>query len=150
MARIRSKDTGPELALRRELHRMGWRYRLHARRLPGTPDVVFPSAMVAVFVDGDFWHGRARIPKTRAAWWGEKLLRNRLRDRRASAALRRLGWRVVRVRDSSLRTPAAIREAASSVAELLIVRRLFGRPRPRRRPHRLSTRSTGSELASAP
>jgi DNA mismatch endonuclease, patch repair protein len=99
MARVRAKDTGPERALRRVLHAKGLRYRLHAHTLPGTPDIVFAGARIAVFVHGCFWHGHncargSRRPKTNAAYWAAKIARNRTRDVANIEALRDAGWRV--------------------------------------------------------
>jgi len=99
MARVRSYDTKPERVLRSALHRAGLRFRKHVRDLPGRPDAVFARARVAVFVDGDFWHGY-RFPQwssTLPEYWRAKITRNRARDRRNFAALRRRGWKVVRV-----------------------------------------------------
>lgn len=99
MSRIRGRDTKPELAVRRYLHGHGLRYVLNDSSLPGKPDLAFKSRKVAVFVHGCFWHGhvgcaKARIPKTRSAYWQAKIVTNRARDRRVEARLRRLGWRV--------------------------------------------------------
>lgn len=97
MSRVRSKDTGPELAVRSVLHRLDYRFRLHARGLPGTPDLVFPSRRKVVFVHGCYWHGhdcrqgRAQS-KSNLAFWTMKLKGNRARDRLNIAALRKLGW----------------------------------------------------------
>lgn len=102
MARIRSKDTAPELAARRAASRAGLRYRLHVRGLPGTPDLVFPGRRAVVFVHGCFWHGHGCRPGPAADWWRDKIERNRARDRRAAAALRRAGWSVLVVRECSL------------------------------------------------
>jgi DNA mismatch endonuclease (patch repair protein) len=99
----RSRDTVPELALRRELHRRGLRYRVNHRPLPGlrcTPDILFTRARVAVFVDGCFWHRcpeHATSPAANGAWWRDKLAANVARDRRNDAQLNTAGWRVVRV-----------------------------------------------------
>jgi DNA mismatch endonuclease (patch repair protein) len=97
MARIGGKNTAPEMAVRRLLHSLGYRYRLHRRDLPGTPDIVFPSRRKVIFVNGCFWHSHGcRIgqpPKTRTAFWGPKLERTRLRDRENNANLRRMGWK---------------------------------------------------------
>jgi DNA mismatch endonuclease (patch repair protein) len=97
-------DTRCELLLRRELWRAGLRYRLHAAELPGRPDVVFPAQRVAVFCDGDFWHGRdleLRIAKLAAGhnapYWVAKIRRNVERDRRQTEVLERAGWLVVRI-----------------------------------------------------
>ncbi len=114
MRRVKSTDTGPELALRRALWRRGLRYRLHARNLPGKPDLTFPRHRVAVFVDGDFWHGRqwqarglpsltSQFKETQAAYWVGKIQRNVERDARVNEELASLGWRVVRFWESSVR-----------------------------------------------
>ena len=101
MGRVRRSGTGPELALRRALHRVGLRYRLRAGEgLPGTPDIAFRRSRVAVFVDGCFWHSCPRhrsTPKANAPFWQAKIERNRARDVRANRALRARGWTVVRV-----------------------------------------------------
>ncbi len=102
MARIRSKNTGPELALRRALRAAGLRgYRVHWRAAPGTPDVAFVGARVAVFVDS-WWHGLGGLPKSNRAFWREKFRRNRERDDRVTAELRRLGWWVCRVEEAAM------------------------------------------------
>ena len=97
MARVRSKDTGPELAVRRLLHRLGYRYRLHRTDLPGKPDICFPSRRKAIFVHGCFWHrhegcARTRTPKTRTSFWERKFETNVVRDRLNIADLREIGW----------------------------------------------------------
>lgn len=101
MARIHGRDTGPELVVRRRLHAMGYRYRLHARDLPGKPDLVFASRRAVVFVHGCFWHRhndpsckRARLPKSHLDFWLPKLETNRERDARNIAILEGMGWRV--------------------------------------------------------
>jgi DNA mismatch endonuclease, patch repair protein len=100
MSRIRGKDTQPELAVRRAIWAAGLRYRLHDKRLPGKPDLVFPGRRVAVFVHGCFWHCHDgckyfRIPKTRTEWWVAKLARNKSRDAEVRGALEAKGWRVL-------------------------------------------------------
>ena len=110
MAAIGSKDTAPELAVRRLLHALGFRFRLHRRDLPGTPDIVLPGRRKAIFVHGCFWHGHpgcrfATRPATRPEFWAEKIGRNQTRDRIAVARLRRLGWSVATVWECSLRRP---------------------------------------------
>ena len=100
MARIRGRDTKPELAVRHIAHRMGLRFRLHRKDLPGRPDLVFPKHRLAVFVHGCFWHRHegcpyASNPKSRIAFWTEKFAANVERDARQEAALRALGWRVL-------------------------------------------------------
>lgn len=102
MARIRSKDTKPELRVRRLVHGLGYRYRLHRRDLPGCPDLVFPSRRKVVFVHGCFWHGHegcavANMPKSRSDFWAEKFKRNQVRDAKNNKALKKDGWRVLTV-----------------------------------------------------
>nr|WP_081502627.1 very short patch repair endonuclease [Variovorax sp. CF313] len=107
MGRIRSVDTKPELVVRRMLHRLGYRYVLHDKRLPGKPDLVFPLRKAVIFVDGCFWHGHdCRLgskPKTNAAFWQNKILGNKRRDMRHRRTLRKLGWRVATVWECSTR-----------------------------------------------
>lgn len=100
MAAVRSKDTKPELAVRRVAHALGLRFRLHRRDLPGTPDLVFPSRRKAVFVHGCFWHRhsgcrRTTTPKTRREFWMSKFEKNVSRDRENVAKLRSMGWGVL-------------------------------------------------------
>ena len=100
MKRMGRKDTAPELALRRALTARRLRYRLHRRDLPGTPDIAFVGARVAVFVDGCFWHScpeHAVMPKANREWWQEKLDANRARDARKDEALVHAGWLPVHV-----------------------------------------------------
>lgn len=115
MSAIRSRDTGPELLLRRELYRRGLRYRLRYP-LPGRPDLVFPRAHVAVFVDGDFWHGntwRLRgaaslddylTSLSNAEFWRRKITTNISRDEAVNQQLHQTGWRVIRLWESDLRS----------------------------------------------
>ncbi len=100
MSRIRSADTKPELKLRKGLHALGFRFRLHVRGLKGSPDIVLPKYRSAIFVHGCFWHGHEgcpyfRIPKTRPEFWTAKIMANRARDRAAVEALIQQGWRVL-------------------------------------------------------
>ncbi|HEX4737151.1 MAG TPA: DNA mismatch endonuclease Vsr [Allosphingosinicella sp.] len=102
MARFKGKNTKPELLVRRLLHRLGLRFRLHRRDLPGTPDIVLPGRRLVIFVHGCFWHHHegcptARIPVSRSDFWRAKFQYNRERDERNSKALEALGWRVVRI-----------------------------------------------------
>lgn len=97
MRAVRSKNTGPEMILRRLLHAQGYRYRLHRKDLPGSPDLAFPGRRKAIFMHGCFWHGHdckrgARQPKANADYWVAKIARNRARDEQAQQALRALGW----------------------------------------------------------
>ena len=106
-ARIRGRDTGPELLIRRALHARGFRYRLHAADLPGRPDLVFPRWRAAVFVHGCFWHAHgchmSARPTANAAFWAVKLARNRERDEASRAALLAAGWRLLTVWKCALR-----------------------------------------------
>jgi len=99
MSRIMGRDTALEITMRSELFRRGLRFRKHVTTLPGKPDVVFPLAKVAVFLDGDFWHGYI-FPiwrSTLSKFWRVKIAKTRDRDRRNFAKLRRMGWRVIRI-----------------------------------------------------
>jgi DNA mismatch endonuclease (patch repair protein) len=106
MRRVKSKDTKPEMVVRRMLHGMGYRYRLHGRGLPGTPDLVFPARAKVIFVNGCFWHGhtcaRGTKPKTNAEFWQAKIDRNRSRDRAALRLLRTHGWQALTVWECSI------------------------------------------------
>lgn len=99
MSRIRSTNTTPELRVRKVLHKVGGRFRLHRRDLPGTPDIILPRRRMAIFVHGCFWHSHGckagRLPKSRLDYWLPKLTRNRQRHDLAEAALREMGWRPV-------------------------------------------------------
>jgi DNA mismatch endonuclease (patch repair protein) len=101
MASVKSQDTTPEFAVRRLVHALGYRYRLHVRDLPGTPDLVFPRLRKIINVCGCFWHlhrcPRCRIPAAHRDYWLAKLERNAARDRRVCRALRRAGWSVLTV-----------------------------------------------------
>lgn len=116
MSRVRSRDTVPELLLRRAIWKRGGRYRLYRRDLPGTPDLVFPTPKVAVFVDSKFWHGR--IPDERlqrmSQYWQRKLRANRKRDERTNQQLSSLGWQVLRFDEHE------VRKDAGSVAERVL------------------------------
>jgi DNA mismatch endonuclease (patch repair protein) len=107
MAGIGSANTKPEMIIRRGLHALGWRYRLHARHLPGKPDMVFPACRAVIFVQGCFWHGHDcalfRWPSTREEFWHTKIRGNILRDRRVRDQLQSLGWRLLNVWECSLK-----------------------------------------------
>ena len=99
MRRVSREHSTPELVVRRTLHRLGFRYALHRRDLPGSPDLVFPARRAVVFVHGCFWHRHpgcvaATMPKTRTSFWSEKFAANTVRDARAQAELELQGWRV--------------------------------------------------------
>ena len=99
MQAVKSRDTGPEMVVRRLLHSLGYRYRLHRKDLPGKPDVAFLSRRKAIFVHGCFWHGhgcpKGRLPKSRLDYWEPKLSGNKERDRRKEEELRSMGWGVL-------------------------------------------------------
>lgn len=107
MRGIRAKNTKPEMVVRRMLHTQGFRYCLHDRRLPGTPDIVLPRYRAAVFVSGCFWHGHDcrlfRLPATRPEFWKKKLERNQLNDVKARDELESAGWRHATVWECALR-----------------------------------------------
>jgi DNA mismatch endonuclease, patch repair protein len=124
MARVRGRNTGPEMALRRALWSDGLRYRLHARDLPGRPDLVFRSKRVAVFVHGCFWHRHdcpagSREPKTNQAFWRSKFAANVARDATAQETLEASGWRVLPIWECELRRPAEVRGAVERVRQAL-------------------------------
>ncbi|WP_223564948.1 very short patch repair endonuclease [Agrobacterium tumefaciens] len=125
MSGIRGKDTKPEILIRKALFARGWRYRLHDKRLPGKPDLVFPRLRAVVFVDGCFWHGHTchlfRLPSSRVDFWTEKIARNRQRDVEVRKALDGLGWRHLTVWECALkgRTRLPIVEVIDKVANWL-------------------------------
>lgn len=112
MARVRNRDTAPELQLRSLLHGAGYRFRLHRADLPGTPDIVLPRFWTAIFVHGCFWHGhncpKGARPSTNVEFWNTKLDGNRQRDQKVRAALQREGWAVLTVWECELRSPEAL------------------------------------------
>ena len=107
MSGIRSKNTKPELLVRRLLHQRGFRYRLHDSRLPGKPDLVFPKYGAVIFIHGCFWHGHQcrffRLPGTRTDFWESKISGNRKRDRKTRKVLSDSGWRIAIVWECALR-----------------------------------------------
>ena len=108
MARVRSKNSRPEMLVRKIVYAMGHRYRLHARTLPGCPDLVFRPKRKVIFVHGCFWHRHAncalaRMPKSRLPFWTAKLEGNRKRDQRNKRALSREGWKVLTIWECQLR-----------------------------------------------
>ncbi len=114
MRAVKSRDTGPELAVRAILRSLARGYRLHRADLPGKPDIVYASRRLAIFVHGCFWHGHdcprgARMPKNNADYWREKIARNRARDAKSVAALETMGWRALVIFECALKDPAALR-----------------------------------------
>jgi DNA mismatch endonuclease (patch repair protein) len=114
MSRIASKHTAPELAVRKLLSAMGYRYRLHRRDLPGKPDIVFVGRKKAIFVHGCFWHGHGcrigKLPKSRVEFWTGKMKMNRTRDRSNEHALRSAGWKVLTVWQCEIKNEVPLRE----------------------------------------
>lgn len=121
MSRIGSKNTVPETAVRRLLHGLGYRFRLHRGDLPGTPDIVFPGRRKVVFVNGCFWHAHGcrigRPPKSRLEFWLPKLERNRKKDARDKRALRTLGWKVLTVWQCQTKFPERLKKRLVSFLE---------------------------------
>jgi DNA mismatch endonuclease, patch repair protein len=122
MARVRSKDTKPELTVRKRLFAEGFRYRLHDKRLPGSPDIILPGYKTVIFVHGCFWHGHvgckaSALPQTRTEWWQQKIQANKTRDARDEALLKQEGWTVLVLYECELKAKA--REA--TLANLISV-----------------------------
>lgn len=108
MARIRSKNTKPEIMVRKYLFARGFRYRKNVRRLPGTPDIVLRKYRTVIFVNGCFWHGHegcrySHLPKSNVEFWRNKIERNKKRDLRERVELRRMGWHVIQVWECQLK-----------------------------------------------
>jgi len=114
MRAVKQKNTKPELLVRQMLHARGWRYRLHRKGLPGTPDIVFPSRKKALFVHGCFWHGHdcrlGRMPETRRDFWVKKASDNRERDARVQRQLTERGWDSLVVWQCELKNSNALTE----------------------------------------
>jgi DNA mismatch endonuclease (patch repair protein) len=123
MSRIRSRDTKPELCVRRYLHSLGFRFRLHQKDLPGRPDLVLPKYRAVVFVQGCFWHGhhcqKGRVPATRGAFWKAKFEGNKTRDARNTRALRAAGWRVFTIWECELAKQVARERALDRLVQKL-------------------------------
>lgn len=126
MTRVHSKDTQPEMRVRRLVHGLGYRYRLHRKDLPGNPDLVFPNRRKIIFVHGCFWHGHnckagLKRPKTNEEYWSSKLARNYARDAENQTLLRAQGWDVLIVWECDLKRPddlaIAIRRFLDDVGE---------------------------------
>ncbi|MBY3031554.1 DNA mismatch endonuclease Vsr [Rhizobium leguminosarum] len=114
MSRVKGKNTSPELKVRRTLHALGFRFRLHRKDLPGNPDIVLPKLMRAVFVHGCFWHRhpgckKASVPKTRPEFWHQKFANNVERDTRTTVALGAIGWTVVVIWECETKDPDELR-----------------------------------------
>lgn len=122
MSSIRGKNTKPEILVRKGLHVRGFRFRLHNRKLPGSPDIVLPKYGVAIMVNGCFWHGHkgcrfATRPKSNVEFWETKIARNRHRDEVTSAHLEALGWHVITVWECELRVGSQLEDRLDTLAE---------------------------------
>jgi DNA mismatch endonuclease (patch repair protein) len=108
MSRIRSKDTKPEILVRKFLFSKGYRYKLHDKNLPGKPDIVLPKYKTVIFIHGCFWHGHKGckyyvVPKTRTKWWVTKINGNIVNDKRKKASVKKLGWKVITIWECQLK-----------------------------------------------
>lgn len=115
MRAVKSRDTAPEMTVRRLVYSMGYRYRLHRKDLPGKPDLAFQSRRKVIFIHGCFWHGHdckrgARVPKNNREYWETKIARNRERDNHHDEELRREGWRILIVWECQIEEQAALIE----------------------------------------
>ena len=122
MSHIRGKNTKPEILVRKSLHARGFRFRLHNKKLPGSPDIVLPKYGVAIMVNGCFWHGHkgcryATKPKSNVEFWETKIARNRHRDEVTNAHLEALGWHVITVWECELRGKAEVASKLDALAE---------------------------------
>ena len=122
MSRIRGKNTKPEILVRKGLHARGFRFRLHNKKLPGSPDIILPKCGVAIMVNGCFWHGHkgcryATKPKSNVEFWETKIARNRHRDEVTTAHLEALGWTVMTIWECELRNSSQLDERLNALAE---------------------------------
>jgi DNA mismatch endonuclease (patch repair protein) len=122
MSRIKGKDTKPEIMVRKFLFSNGIRYRLHDKKLPGKPDMVFPKYKKVVFIHGCFWHGHENckyfvVPKTRTEWWLNKINNNKKKDIESVYALRKLGWKVIIIWECELKPNNKDKKLKSTLRE---------------------------------
>jgi len=123
MSRIRSKDTTPEMLVRKHLFAKGFRYRLHDKKLPGKPDIVLPKYRTAIFIHGCFWHGHEGcryfvIPKTRTEWWLNKINSNKSGDKIAMEKLLADGWKIITIWECELKKKTIDQTLSGLLAEL--------------------------------
>jgi DNA mismatch endonuclease, patch repair protein len=114
MSQIRSRNTKPEMLVRRFLHAQGFRYKLHDKKLPGKPDIVLPKYKTVIFIHGCFWHGHKNckyfvVPQTRTEWWLKKINTNKANDTKALKALKTEGWRIIDLWECNLRPAKVMR-----------------------------------------
>lgn len=122
MSKIRSKNTTPELVVRKYLYARGFRYRIHDKSLPGCPDIIFKQYKVAIFINGCFWHHHPKkdckdshLPKSNTSFWQKKIQMNVKRDRRNYRKLRKMGWHVFVVWECCLRKEVALRQLENKI-----------------------------------
>lgn len=125
MSRIQAKDTKPELTIRRLLFADGFRYRIHVKTLPGTPDLVLPKYRAVIFVHGCFWHGHdgckyAKLPTTHVEFWRDKIPKNKERDQRVRQELVSGGWRVLTIWTCSINNQAKVKETYTQVKDWIL------------------------------
>jgi DNA mismatch endonuclease (patch repair protein) len=130
MSRIRSRDTAPEIAVRQLAHRLGFRFRLYRRDLPGNPDLTFPMRRKVIFVNGCFWHRHARCkfatqPKSNVAYWRAKFRTTVRRDRRTRKALEALGWEVLTVWQCEISSENELRKKLATYLKAVPIRQNF-------------------------
>ena len=123
MSRIRSKDTKPEMLVRKFLHRNGFRYRLHVKNMPGKPDIVLPKYKTVIFIHGCFWHGHEGckyyvVPKTRTEWWLNKINGNITNDANAEIALKAAGWKIITIWECDLKKAFLKNTLANLLSEI--------------------------------
>lgn len=131
MSGIKGKNSVPEMLVRKTLFAMGYRFRLHRRDLPGTPDIAMQGRKIAIFVHGCFWHAHqgckyAKTPSTRTAFWTAKLQSNVDRDQRAAGKLVEMGWRVLNVWECSMRDPQAVAQLPEALQQWIDSNALVG------------------------
>ena len=129
MSRIRGKNTKPEILVRKGLHARGFRFRLHNKKLPGSPDIVLPKYGVAIMVNGCFWHGHkgcqyATKPKSNVEFWEAKIARNRHRDEVTKAHLEALGWTVITIWECELRNSSQLDDRLDALAEEILQKKI--------------------------
>ena len=148
MSHIRGKNTKPEILVRKRLHARGFRFRLHNKKLPGSPDIVLPKYGVAIMVNGCFWHGHkgcryATEPKTNIEFWETKIARNRHRDEVTTAHLEALGWAVITVWECELRGKLESNTRLDKLADEI---RFIGESKKRQEAVRQQNRSVTKKL----
>lgn len=129
MSKIRSKDTKPELFVRKFLHSHGFRYRLHVKDLPGKPDIVLPKYKTTIFIHGCFWHGHTGckyyvIPKTRTDWWINKINKNKSNDEKSKQKLIELGWNVLEIWECDLKKDVQLYTLSDLLKQLVVSNKL--------------------------